>query len=122
VEEGNFEEGGERVRYSGERPASKIYAIFQKVHKKSLNFRNEYFDSKIKYFSSIEELLKSKLQQITNECRKTKSMKNVDLNDSLEYQDYTEEESFKINSIRENLYEPVSIQAFTPSERNDSFK
>ena len=54
------------MRYSGERPSNKINGIFQKVHKKSLNFRNEYFDSKIKYFSCIEELLRSKLNQITN--------------------------------------------------------
>lgn len=44
-------------------------------------------------------------------------MRHIDLNDSMEYQEYTEEESFKINSIRENLYEPASKEITTPSEK-----
>lgn len=44
-------------------------------------------------------------------------MRHIDLNDSMEYQEYTEEESFKINSIREHLYEPVYKEVTTPSEK-----
>jgi hypothetical protein len=91
AEEGCFERGGERVRYSGERPSNKIYSIFQKIHKRSLDFHNEYFDSKVKFFTFIEEMLRSQLHLIANECRRDKNLRHVDLSESLDYQDYTEE-------------------------------
>jgi hypothetical protein len=109
AEEGNFERGGDRIRYTGERPANRIYNIFQKLHKRSMDFHNEYFDSKVKCFTCIEEMLRSQLHLIANECRKDKQLRYADLSESLDFQDYTEEESFKINSIRDHLYEPVNI-------------
>lgn len=38
-----------------------IYSIFQKIHKRSLNFKNEYFDSKIKLLTHIEDLVRAKI-------------------------------------------------------------
>lgn len=51
-------------------------------------------------------MLRSQLHLIAKECREAKQLRHVDLSESLDYQDYTEEESFKINSIRDILYEP----------------
>jgi hypothetical protein len=51
-------------------------------------------------------MLRSQLHLIAKECRDTKQIRQVDLCESLDYQDYTEEESLKINSIRDILYEP----------------
>lgn len=94
--EGNFEFGGERVNYSGERPGNQIYPIFQRLHKRSLNFVNEYFDSKIKTFTNVEILIRNQMKKIMEAC-KSKYSFSADLNDSLDYQEYTEEESFKLN-------------------------
>lgn len=40
AEEGNFENGGERITYKENRPTTKIFSIFQKLHKRSLSFCN----------------------------------------------------------------------------------
>lgn len=56
VTEGNFLLN-EIIRYpflSTERPKHQIYQIYQKLHKRSLSFKNEYFDSKVKLLTSIE--------------------------------------------------------------------
>lgn len=52
VIEGNFNTN-EIVRYSNERPKQQIYSIYQKMHKRSLNFKNEYFDSKVKLLTHV---------------------------------------------------------------------
>lgn len=70
---------------------------------KSLSFINEYFDSKIKIFSNVEGLLRAQLKKITEEC-KAKYSFSGDLNDSLDYQEYNEEESFKLNENRGIMY------------------
>ena len=49
------------MRYADARPASKIYRIFQNIHRKSINFVNDYFDSKVKIFTEVENMLRSQL-------------------------------------------------------------
>jgi hypothetical protein len=119
-EQGNFEQGGERVAFIGERPTAKIHAIFQKLHKRSLNFFNEYIDSRGKIFGSIEGLVKGKLRDIGEACRQEGQA--VDLNDSLDYQDYGEQESLKLNENREKMYSPPKKQMDrrTPTRTNDN--
>lgn len=90
AEEGNFEFNQERIQYVGERPTHKIYSIFQKLHKRSLNFYNEYFDPKVKTFTNVEDLLRSKIDEISNEFKNKRGFRNIDLNDSLDYQEYNE--------------------------------
>jgi len=48
-------------------------------------------------------MLRSQLDSFNSECRKKCSLR-VDLNDSLEYQEYTEEESFKMIENRDTIY------------------
>lgn len=58
------------------------------MHKRSLNFKNEYFDSKVKIFTNLQYILKSNIQKIVNYNMKNKihSATVGDLNDSLDYQ------------------------------------
>lgn len=99
------------MRYVGERPSAKIYSIFQKLHKQSLNFKNEYFESRRKVFLAVEELVRGKLSEIGEECRRN-HLGLMDLNDSLDFQDHDEQESLRINSMREQVYSPPDNTKF----------
>ena len=48
----------------------KIYALFQKLHKRSLNFKNEYFDSKAKILGDLYQLLRGKIKEIVDDSRR----------------------------------------------------
>ena len=79
AEEGNFEASGERIKYNGVRPTQQIQAIFHKVHKRSMNFINEYFDSRIGSFMGVEGLLRSQLKELTRMCQEQVQRVKVDL-------------------------------------------
>lgn len=106
VIEGNFETG-ETIKYTKQRPKSYIYSIFHKMHKKSLNFKNQYFDSKVKIFTNVEELVRSKIDQIVNRTKKEKenTFTALDLNDSLDYHPEDMDEINRMYKIREEVYE-----------------
>ena len=57
------------------------------MHKRSLNFKNEYFDSKVKIFGNLQLILKNNIQKIVNYNVKNRihSATAGDLNDSLDY-------------------------------------
>lgn len=80
------------------------------MHKRSLNFRNEYFDSKVKVFANIEELVRSKIQDIVN-CggNHENTFTAGDLNDSLDYHAENMEEINRIYKVREEVYESSHI-------------
>lgn len=58
------------------------------MHKRSLNFKNHYFDSKVKTLGNIQSLLRGNIQKIVNYNMKNKidSTTVNELNDSLDYQ------------------------------------
>jgi hypothetical protein len=53
----------------------------------------------------MQSLIINKLKQIVEENRKT-GMGRFDLNESLDYQEYNEEESLKLHEIRDQMYSP----------------
>lgn len=85
--EGNFKTG-ELITYHDERPKQRIYALCQKIHKRSLNFKNEYFDSKVKLMHNLQGLIRNKIEEIVDQMN-NKDQENtftaLDLNDSLDY-------------------------------------
>lgn len=78
------------------------------MHKRSLNFKNEYYDSKVKLLTSVEALIRGKIDEIVN-YKQENSFTAVDLNDSLDYHAENLEELNRINQIREEVYESVHI-------------
>ena len=57
------------------------------MHKRSLHFKNQYFDSKVKTLKNLQEILRENIQKIVNYNTKNKihSASEGDLNDSLDY-------------------------------------
>jgi len=57
-----------------------------------MNFKNQYFDSKVKTLGSLQDVLKGNIQKIVNYTMKNKihSATENDLNDSLDYQNLDE--------------------------------
>lgn len=78
------------------------------MHKRSLNFKNEYFDSKVKLLTSVEDLVRGQIDEIINN-KQQKTFTALDLNDSLDYHAENLEEMNRINLIREQVYESVHI-------------
>lgn len=66
IMEGNFKTG-ELITYHDERPKQRIYALCQKIHKRSLNFKNEYFDSKVKLMHNLQGLIRNKIEEIVDQ-------------------------------------------------------
>lgn len=58
------------------------------MHKRSLNFKNQYFDSKVKTLGDLQNLLRGNIQKIINHNVKNgiREATVEDLNDSLDYQ------------------------------------
>ncbi len=57
------------------------------MHKRSLTFKNEYFDSKVKLLTHVEELIRSKIDEIMDmgDCvEQENTFTALDLNDSLD--------------------------------------
>jgi len=67
------------------------------MHKRSLNFKNQYFDSKVKTLGDIQTILRGNIQKIVNYNIKNgiREANAQDLNDSLDYQNLNEYESIK---------------------------
>ena len=100
--EGNFETG-ELVEFNNDRPVHRIYSVFQKMHKRSLNFKNEYYDSKVKLLTRVEELIRGKIYDILSQREaQQKPLSARDLNDSLDYHSNGGEQ---MKQIREEVYE-----------------
>ena len=78
------------------------------MHKRSLNFKNEYFDSKVKLLTSVEELVRGKIDEIINKKHEN-TFTALDLNESLDYHADNLEEINRINQIREEVYESIHI-------------
>lgn len=77
------------------------------MHKRSLNFKNQYFDSKVKTLGDIQTILRGNIQKIVNYNIKNgiREANAQDLNDSLDYQNLNEYESIKTAENRQNMYE-----------------
>lgn len=58
------------------------------MHKRSLNFKNQYFDSKVKTLGDLQSILRGNIQKIINYNLKNgiREATAQDLNDSLDYQ------------------------------------
>ena len=55
------------------------------MHKRSLNFKNEYYDSKVKLLTRVEELIRGKIYDILSQREaQQKPLSARDLNDSLD--------------------------------------
>jgi hypothetical protein len=70
------------------RPASQISSIFQNLHKKGMNFYNQYFDSKSKVLNNIERMLRGKLKDIAEKGMQLHLLNKNSLNDSLDFHEY----------------------------------
>lgn len=79
------------------------------MHKRSLNFKNEYFDSKVKLLTNVEEFVRAKIEEIINN-KNENNCTVMDLNDSLDYHAENLEELNRINQIREEVYESVHLK------------
>ena len=79
-EEGNFEPNGDKIKYNGSRPVSQIQSIFQRLHKRSMNFVNEYFDERVSSFVGVESLLRAKVRELSKMCQEQVQRVRVDLN------------------------------------------
>ena len=78
------------------------------MHKRSLNFKNEYYDSKVKLLTRVEELIRGKIYDILSQREaQQKPLSARDLNDSLDYHSNGGEQ---MKQIREEVYEPKPNQ------------
>ncbi len=77
------------------------------MHKRSLNFKNQYFDSKVKTLGDLQTILRGNIQKIVNYNMKNgiREATAGDLNDSLDYQNLEGYESIKTAKNRQNMYE-----------------
>ena len=67
------------MEYVGTRPKARIYGVFENIHKRGINFVNAYFNSNLKLFNNIENMLREELKKIVLDC-KNKYTFSADLN------------------------------------------
>lgn len=72
-----------------------------------MNFKNQYFDSKVKTLGDLQTLLRGNIQKIVNYNMKNglREATAGELNDSLDYQVMDEYESVKAVENRQAMYE-----------------
>jgi hypothetical protein len=70
-----------------------------------MNFLNEYVDSKAKVANTVEDLLRGKLKEIVEKGISQEYIADC-INDSLDFHEYTEEESMRNYENRERMYSP----------------